>query len=211
MKQSFGRGQRVNLSVFRNSLGDLQREIVVPGPLGVSQVIRNTANARVQGFEVEGQAFLAPRFLVTANVGYLDGRYTDIFLDLTGDGAITATDRALKLPRLSPWTFGVGATYDQPLGSVGTLTARTNYAHRDRAVFSDNNVALLDPSDILDASLTLAVRNSGISLSLYGKNLLDVATHGADVQLPASFAGPTSSFLPLNKGRVIGAELAFKL
>jgi iron complex outermembrane receptor protein len=211
LKQSFGRGQRLNLALFRNSLGGLQREIVVPGPLGVSQVIRNTADARVQGVELEGQFRLAPRLLISGNLGYIDGHYTDIFLDLTGDGMVNAADHDLALPRLSPWTYGIGATYDQPLGSLGVVTARANFSHRDRAAFSDNNVARLDASDILDASLTLAVGRSGLSLSLYGKNLLNVATRGADVQLPASFAGPTSSFLPLNKGRVIGVEAAFKL
>lgn len=211
LKQSFGRGQRLNVSVFRNGLGNLQREIVLPGPLGVSQVIRNTADARVQGVEMEGQAFLAPRLLVSANVGYIDGQYTNIFFDLTGDGAVTDADRRLQLPRLSPWTYGLGVTYDQPLGHFGIMTARTNFSHRDRASFSDNNVAQLDASDILDANITLAPAGTRMTFSIYGKNLLNVATRGADVQLPISFAGPGSSFLPLNKGRVIGVEAAFKL
>ncbi|WP_246048138.1 TonB-dependent receptor [Hankyongella ginsenosidimutans] len=73
----------------------------------------------------------------------MNGQYRNVQFDLSGDGVINDVDRALKLPRLSPWTYGVGLTYDQQLGELGTATARVSFTHRDKAAFTDNNVGFL--------------------------------------------------------------------
>jgi iron complex outermembrane receptor protein len=58
-----------------------------------------------------------------------------------------------------------------------------------------------------------------MAFTVYGTNLLDEATFGGDTQLPNSpaFGGgtppgsrPPPTFSPLNKGRVIGAEMRLK-
>ena len=81
--------------------------------------------------------------------------------------------------------------------------------------------AINSASDQLDGSLALKLRDKGISITLYGRNLLDQVQFGGDTQLP--FAGGAYSdgvnapfdphpaagtFSPLNKGRVLGIELA---
>ncbi|KGB56300.1 TonB-dependent receptor precursor [Sphingopyxis sp. LC81] len=207
VKQQFGRN-RINVAGFYNRIKDLQREIVLPGPLGASQVIRNTADATIKGIEAEGLFFILPNLALSGQVGYVDGQYRNVQFDLSGDGVIDGVDRELKLPRLSPWTYGAGLTYDQRLGSFGTATARVSYNHRDKAAFTDNNRGFLQGADMLDASLTLATADTHWKFSIYGRNLLNEATIGADLQLPAAFGGVGASFSPLNKGRVIGGEVA---
>ncbi|MGN7930728.1 TonB-dependent receptor [Sphingopyxis sp. 22461] len=207
VKQQFGRN-RINVAGFYNRIKDLQREIVLPGPLGASQVIRNTADATIKGIEAEGLFFILPNLALSGQVGYVDGQYRNVQFDLSGDGVIDGVDRRLKLPRLSPWTYGAGLTYDQRLGSLGTATARVSYNHRDKAAFTDNNQGFLQGADMLDASLTLATADNHWKFSIYGRNLLNEATIGSDVQLPAAFGGVGASFSPLNKGRVIGGEVA---
>jgi len=207
VKQQFGRN-RINVAGFYNRIKDLQREIVLPGPLGASQVIRNTADATIKGIEAEGLFFILPNLALSGQLGYVDGQYRNVQFDLSGDGVINGIDRGLKLPRLSPWTYGAGLTYDQRLGSLGTATARVSYNHRDQAAFTDNNVGFLQGADMLDASLTLATSDKRWKFSIYGRNLLNEATIGSDVQLPAAFGGVGASFSPLNKGRVIGGEVA---
>ncbi|KTE00948.1 ligand-gated channel [Sphingopyxis sp. H038] len=207
VKQQFGRN-RINVAGFYNRIKDLQREIVLPGPLGASQVIRNTADATIKGIEAEGLFFILPNLALSGQVGYVDGQYRNVQFDLSGDGVINGVDRRLKLPRLSPWTYGAGLTYDQRLGSLGTATARVSYNHRDKAAFTDNNQGFLQGADMLDASLTLATADNHWKFSIYGRNLLNEATIGSDVQLPAAFGGVGASFSPLNKGRVIGGEVA---
>ena len=187
---------------------NLQREINLPGPLGVSQVIRNTADATIKGVEAEGQFFLLSNLVISGQLGYVNGQYRNVQFDLSGDGVINDVDRALKLPRLSPWTYGVGMTYDQQLGELGTATARVSFTHRDKAAFTDNNVGFLQGADMLDASLTLATDNKHWRFSIYGRNLLNEVTIGGDTPLPAAFGGTGASLSPLNRGRVIGGEVA---
>jgi len=205
-KQQFGRN-RINVAGFYNRLKNLQREINLPGPLGVSQVIRNTADATIKGVEAEGQFFLLPNLVLSAQFGYVQGTYRNVQFDISGDGVVNDADRALRLPRLSPWTYGASLTYDQPLGDFGTATLRVSYNHRDGSAFTDNNRGLLLGADMLDASVTIAA-DSSWRISAYARNLLDEATFGGDTQLPAAFGGVGASFSPLNKGRVIGGEVA---
>lgn len=121
---------------------------------------------------------------------------------------INDVDRNLKLPRLSPWTYGAGLTYDQRLGAAGMATARIDFTHRDSARFTDNNVGFLQGADMLDASLTFATANKTWRFSIYGRNLLNEVTIGGDTPLPTAFGGAGASLSPLNKGRVIGGEVA---
>ena len=206
-KQQFGRN-RINVAGFYNRLKDLQREINLPGPLGVSQVIRNTADADIKGVEAEALFFILPNLAFTGQLGYVHGKYRNIQFDLSGDGVINDIDAALELPRLSPWTYGAGLTYDQSLGKLGTMTMRVNYNHRDRAAFTDNNRGFMQGADMLDASVTLATADNGWRFSAYARNLLDEVTIGNDTQLPAAFGGVGASFSPLNRGRIYGGEVA---
>jgi iron complex outermembrane receptor protein len=50
-------------------------------------------------------------------------------------------------------------------------------------------------------------------LAAYGRNLLNSVKHGGDSQLPAVFIGQPlgGTFSPLAKGRVVGAELTWRL
>jgi iron complex outermembrane receptor protein len=206
-KQQFGRS-RINIAGFYNRIKNLQREIALPGPLGASQVIRNTADATIKGVEAEGLFFILPNLALSGQVGYVDGQYRNMKYDISGDGRIDGRDLALMLPRLSPWTYGAGLTYDQKLGALGTATARVNYNHRDQAAFTDNNIGVLQGADMLDASVTLATIDKHWKFSIYGRNLLNQVTLGGDTLLPSAFGGVGASFSPLNKGRVIGGEVS---
>lgn len=193
---------RFNIAFYRNEIDNMQREINLPDPVaGVVQIIQNTAEATIQGFEVEGQILVTENLLVQGSVGHTDGDYDRILFDLTGDGMITNTDLDLKLPRLAPWTYSIGATYDHELGAMGYLTSRINYAHRDVAAYTDNNVGVINSANVLDASLAWTTRNEQVTFSVYGRNLLDEAWAGGDTQLPFG------SFSPLNKGLVTGIEV----
>jgi len=123
----------------------------------------------------------------------------------------------LQLPRLAPWSYGGSASYDMPLASMGTLTARVSFNHRDREYFTDNNAGYFSPVEMLDAGLTWVPAGGWASFSVYGKNLLNSVTYGGDTVLPPialfGYGGPghpLPTFSPLNKGRVIGGEVRFK-
>jgi iron complex outermembrane receptor protein len=209
-----GRG-RINLAVFHNTIDRMQRETNIADPVaGVQQVIVNAGEAVIQGAELEARFGITENFLVSAQVGYTDGEYETVTADLSGDGLINATDLALQIPRLAPWTYGVNLIYDLPIMG-GMLSSRVGYNHRDEAYYTDNNRGVLAEVDFFDANFTFTPDQGNWSLVIYGDNLTDEATWGGDTVLPDSplFGGDAvpgnapPTFSPLNEGRVIGAEL----
>ncbi|WP_439547347.1 TonB-dependent receptor [Sandarakinorhabdus sp.] len=205
LKQDFGRVLRLNVAAFHNTVLGLQREIILPVlPIGTTQVIRNSANLRLQGIEAEAVLKIGNHVTINGQFGYTDGKYTDIFFDLTGDRVINDRDFALVPPRLAPWTYGINANFTHDVRGVGELQARVGYTHRDAAWSNDNNTGLLSAADLVDANLSVETANRQWKFSIYGTNLLNDQTEGNVSPLPF-FAG--STFSSINRGRVIGAEV----
>ncbi len=204
-----GRGT-LNVAGFYTLIDDMQREVNLPSEAsGVLQLIRNTADARLFGFEAEGQFAVLDNFLLRGSVGYTNGEYTEVRFDLNGDGLVNSADEELDIPRLAPLTYNVGFVYDYDLGDIGIATLRFNYAHRDESAFTDNNRGILNAADIIDAGLDLLTWDDRAVLSFYGKNLLNDVQHGNDTQLGDTLAGfPLGgTFAPLTRGRTVGVEL----
>lgn len=216
----------LNLAAFRTDVGNMQREVNEGSAAGVAQSIFNTADARIDGIEGEGRFAVNKHLLLTANFGYIDGRYTKVLFDLSSDGAVNAADRALALPRLPKWTYGAGAVLDFPTGEGSSILARANWQFRDRFAYTDNNFGWIASANNLDASISY---NTGaLTFTIYGRNLLDQVQHGGDTQLGSGaaqipvFGGPLSTgvnrpfaenpavgtFSPLARGRVLGVELS---
>lgn len=217
-----GRGT-LNFAGYHTDVDDMQREVSQSdGGSGLAQSVYNTADASIWGAEAEASYAINKRFVVNANVGYIDADYTKVFYDISGDGVIGPADMALALPRVPEWTYGVGATYTLPMGEVASLVASGRFQHRDRYAYTDNNFGWVGESDWLDADLTWNTPVRGMSLSFYGRNLLDEVQFGGDTQIP--FGGPLSdgtnrpfdprptagTFSPLVKGRTLGVEVAME-
>ncbi len=213
----------LNVAGFVTKVGNMQREVNLADPgAGVVQNILNTADATITGFEAEGRLRVTNALALTANLGITDAAYDKVLFDISGDGLISDADLALDLPRVSPLTIGAGLIHDLDLGSGGTILTRVNYQYRDRAAYTDDNFGWLNALDMLEANITWTTPVQGLSLSLYGRNLLDDVQEGGDTQVP--FAGPLSdgvqspfqarpgagTFSPLMRGRNIGIEAMFE-
>lgn len=202
--QPAGGKATINVAVFKTTVDDMQREInLADAVAGVVQLIRNTADADIFGIELETRILLTDNLIFTGNLGRLDGEYTNVLFDLNSDGVTNATDLSLDIPRLSPWTWGMGFIHSLDLGSFGSLDTRFNYSHRDDNAYTDNNLGILQGADIVDMSFGLNIHDRA-TVSIYGQNLLNEVTHGGETQLPSTLGGGT--FAPLNKGRVAGVE-----
>jgi iron complex outermembrane receptor protein len=219
-KQDFADGRvRLNAAAFHNKIDSIQREINTPGALGVTQVIRNAGDATIQGGELEARVRVMDGLTFAVQAGYTDGEYDSLEFDLNGDSVINDADFALELPRLSPWTYGASIMHDLQLGSLGELASQVHFNHRDASFYTDNNRGTLNAADILNVNFTFYPATGPMSFTVYATNLLDEVTFGGDTQLPDSpaFGGdgpgggrPPPTFSPLNKGRVIGAEIKLK-
>ncbi|WP_105101421.1 TonB-dependent receptor [Microbulbifer pacificus] len=203
---------KANMALFHNTIDDMQREVNLPiEPAGVAQLIRNTANATIRGAEFELMAAASENLLLTMNLGYVDGEYDDVWLDISGDGVVDGADYALEIPRLAPWTYGVGMVHDLQLGSWGALTSRINYNHRDASAYTDNNLGMLSEVEMVDFSIGIEPDGGNYRVALFGKNMLDEVSEGNDTQLPTSMGGVGASFTPLNRGRIVGIELNYEI
>ncbi|WP_445362167.1 TonB-dependent receptor [Microbulbifer sp. ANSA003] len=203
---------RTNMAVFHNTIYDMQREENLADALsGVAQIIRNTADATIRGAELEAMAALSDNLLFTFNVGYVDGDYDKVLGDLNFDGVVDDKDLGLEIPRLAPWTYGVGLVHDLSLGSLGTLTSRINFNHRDEAPYTDDNKGMLSEVEMLDFSIGFTPDSGQYTVSVFGKNMLDEVNEANDTQLPVKLGGIGASFTPLNKGRVMGVEFLYEL
>ncbi len=211
-KSEFGRG-RLNGALFYNEITDMQREINLPGPIGVIQLVRNTADATILGIELDGTFSLTDNLLATASVGWIDAEYDKVKFDLNGDGVIDGQDKKLDLPRAAELTYSVGLLHDLTLGSWGIMSSRISYSYRDDSFYTDNNLGFLLEQERLDAGIDLAVNDGRWVFSLYGRNLTDEVLHGGDTQLPDTISGVTTggTFSPLAKGRTYGLEVTFNL
>ena len=199
----------------------MQREVNLADPgAGVVQNITNTADATISGFEAEARMRVSNSLVFTANFGVLDARYDRILFDISGDGRLDAQDLELSIPRVPPVTVGAGLLHEAQL-KRGSIVTRVNYQYRDRASFTDDNFGWLNDVSMLEANITWNTSVDGLSLSLYGRNLLDQVREGGDTQVP--FGGPLSdrvntpfqalpgagTFSPLLRGRDIGVEVLF--
>tara|TARA_A100001391_G_scaffold7621_6_gene4923 strand:- start:3774 stop:6023 length:2250 start_codon:yes stop_codon:yes gene_type:complete len=208
-------------AVFRSEVDNMQREVVVASPTsGLAQSVYNTADARITGFEGEAMWSAVPGVDLVANVGLTDAKYVRVFYDISGDGAIGPADLALALPRAPRWTYGGSISYEADVLGDKYVRAFITFQHRDRFAYSDNNFGYNDAADRIDASLAFGCNTCGVTLSLFGRNLLDEVQFGADAGLPFS-GGPFSdgtnrpfdprpaqgTFSPVAKGRVLGVAL----
>ena len=204
-------------AVFYNLIDDMQRELNFPIPDGIAQVIRNTADVKMLGFELDGLVAIADNLLLLGSVGYINPEYTKVKHDLNFDKNIDEKDEALEVPRAAKWTYSIGLTHDTGAASWGRMTSRINYAYRDKSYFTDDNRGYLLEQNILDAGIDIIPANGRFSIGLYGKNLLNEVKHGGDSQLPHPLGDPRSlaaplggTFSPLAKGRIFGVQLTYR-
>ncbi len=208
-KSEIGRG-RFNAAIFYNNIQDMQRELNFAGPIGVVQLIRNTADADIMGIELDGAYGITEHLVVNFSAGWLDAEYSKVTADLNQDGLINSGDKSLDLPRAPEWTYSIGLNHDFDIGSVGYISSFINYAYRDDSAYTDDNLGYLLEQDIVDIGIDFHTNDEQWVVGLYGKNLLNEVSHGGDTQLNmigTIQAGGT--FAPLSKGRVYGAQVTY--
>jgi len=214
---------QINAAFFLTKVQDMQREVNLADPgAGVSQLISNTADATILGLEFEGQYLLTDDLLLMGNFGWIDASYDEVRFDISGDGLVDSTDENLAIPRVPEFTYGVSLLWDVDLGASGGLATRVAFQHRDEFAYTDNNFGFIQEADMLEANVTWRTPVEGLSLSVYGENLLDEVQAGGDTQLP--FGGPlgngvnepfdffpaVGTLSPLKRGRVMGFEATFE-
>jgi len=170
----------VNVDVFLSDYKDLQVTSDIYQPLTNTYVstVRNAAQSRSQGVELEMKWALTRALTLGANVGYLDAHYVSypsaaptalqqqnglLVQDLSG----SPTDFAPK------WSGSLMASYSVPLGNYRLLTEVTPYFSSSFFTSSgtDDSLDLVGGYVRLDARLSLSAVGQHWTLDLIGKNL----------------------------------------
>ncbi len=158
---------RANLAVFNTDYDDLQTTVVD----GLSPVFQNAGSARIRGFEAETEAHLISRLSLTANLGYLDAKYTHL-----DPGAFVTLDD--KLPNTPKWSGTVGATYSVDLPGQAQLNLEADYNYKSTMARDAQNSRYLfsGDSNTVNAAATYAASGGAWRLTLGVHNLTDDRT-----------------------------------
>ncbi len=165
---------RTNLSLFSAKYGNLQvaGSGLTFGVPAASQVLVNAGDAKAKGFELEATAVPIQAVTLTANVGYLDFKYTRLDPRYVAAGNTLATQR----PK---WTGMFAAQYVSPpvFGDAHfNLRGDANYraAHDGSGNILFRNIGRIPKSLLLNGRLALediALGSAKGSVAVWGKNL----------------------------------------
>ncbi|MBT8443576.1 MAG: TonB-dependent receptor, partial [Gammaproteobacteria bacterium] len=209
LKTELGDGRmRLNVAAFYNDIKDMQRELNLPDPFVV--VLQGTINAgdvTIKGIEADFAALLTDTFSVNLSAGWQDGEYDSVSplvaqisaglggLPILGD----------ELPRLAPFNYSIGFSWDIPLATNGLINVNGNYTYRDENPYNDSNTEIFDEQKRSNLSLNWFSPNEIWQVSVYGKNLTDEANWGNLTSIAGLFTAG-----PMQKGRTIGLEINYR-
>jgi len=124
---------RLNGAIFFNDYTDMQFTLSSSDSSGAQIIIvGNAGAAEVKGFELETVMLPSANFKLTASVGYLDAKYTEI-------DPGTGLNLDLKLIGSPEWSAAVGAEYTVPLQNSSSLAFRADYNYRTKVYFDTVN------------------------------------------------------------------------
>lgn len=174
---------RVNLAAFWNNYKNLQVAYFTPG-VTATQVFANAANERARGVELELTAIPFEHLTLTANVGYLDARYSSFVANLGAanfkSAACNATvDRAAAgacylIPYRSPmWSGRVGASYEWDVNGHGTITPEVafNFESTHATDLLNHPQGLQPTFSTIDGSIAYQDPSERYRVSVWGKNV----------------------------------------
>jgi len=165
----FDRRLVVNAAAFYNDYSDIQLSSSQPTPDGnIDTVIENAGKARIQGFEVELSAVPAAGLTLSAGIGYIDAKFTE----LNPGASVTLDSKFQKTP---DWTGNLGAQYDTPVGNYGTLSLRGDLTYRSKYYNDVNNSELLAQGELalIDARVAFQHSSGDWEVFAFGTNLTD--------------------------------------
>jgi len=179
----------LNLTAFHMDYEDMQIELAVPSldeagnvvGTGTQLAIENAGKAQFEGVELEFEWQATDWWRLSGNVGYLDAKYEDLFVNIWGDQDATGAllppqdETSLDLRRAPKWNYGITSVMNWGMGE-GELSGRVSYNWTDdyEATITNYYGSAIKSYGILDASISYELNSW--TLSLFGRNLTDEDT-----------------------------------
>jgi iron complex outermembrane receptor protein len=212
------RAVRLNVSVYRNTLNDAQRNVNVNYGLVSNTVITNVARVRNKGFEADLTIRPVRGLSLTASGAYNDYKY----LEYTDAGGDRRNDRSRYLPK---YTFNLSAAYTTALTDRLTSSFNVDLSERgamagDRCTVSGPSACWAGSADVtgktreqiskeifdvtslpalttLNARVTFGLDNDAYTFAIWGRNILGQQKPQSSIGLLVPYRNyVTGDFLP---------------
>ena len=182
----FDRKLRFDVDAFYGKLKNAQVGVsVCPDGSTPCAALINGGNAREWGVEAEFLARPVDGFSIDGSASYLNFKYTKLAPGTT----IDLNEPFAGSPK---WKWTLGAQYEIPLGSFGSLTPRVDASYQAKIYsgFTYNTVPqFIDAYTLVNARLTWQNEDKDLSVSLEGTNLTDKYYYVTLFDLRAAGAG----------------------
>jgi len=169
----------------------------------------NIDKTRIKGFEVAAVLRVAQGIRLNSSVGYSDAKVKEFTPPLNFAGS--AADFVGKTPpRVSKWTFNVGADIDMSVSDSAEIYFRPEYRYISKFAFDLGNNYVAPHQDLLDMRLGVRSKDAGWSVTGWVKNALN--TKVTPSYQPAVLTGHPlgiDAFYP-PVGATYGIELGFQ-
>ncbi len=228
-------GLRTNLALYHQWYKDIQRSSTTLTPVGVGNVVRNAASAKIKGLEFESELRLGSIARISFNYAYIDakyGSYPTLFYAPTNPNAnaqgFIPQDRSnFPFTYIPKHQINGSVVLTPEVGDIGDLTLTANvyyqskvfqgddYYNADTLKFATNNGVL--PANVYYAQPGYALVNaraqldniagSGISAAIWGRNLFDKRYVDSAVLFQNSIGFGTGIYGP---PRTYGIDLSVK-
>ncbi|WP_197411767.1 TonB-dependent receptor [Sphingopyxis sp. HXXIV] len=222
---------RLNVTGFVTKFKQLEFGVFFPNPnvaSGQETAQLNIGAATTKGLEFEATLKPTQDFRLSANVGYLDAKYTDFCADIDGPSAfatpptstcgdvtllpngtylVDVDHTAKKLVRAPKWQTNFSADYSIPLGSAGTINLRAAMTYRSTYFSTVANDLAGKTGDftLIDGSISWQSEDERFRVMLWGKNLTD-KTYVAALTPTANFFTQRFYNAPRTFGLTLGAS-----
>lgn len=204
-----GGSGRFNLAAYTQDYRNIQRQqgAIINGVL--VQTIVNAAAARIKGFEAELELRPVDFIDFGLNVSHIDAKYTSWM----NSGVDISASQFAATPE---WTVSSNLGFTVPMGEAGNLHVRGDIYHQSKTNVSDMNylpaqnrispTSILPAYTLVNARIDLAnIGGTGLSASVWAKNLFDVEYQAGGTDLATLGLGYTADFL--GAPRTYGVEL----
>ena len=174
---------QLNVTAFRNDFKNKQESAIVFDATTntVVTLFTNVGGLRYQGLEAELQWIITDQLDVSATLGYLDAKYTDLMIGYPGNktGPVPIVNATFLIPRNAPeYTLGAAINYTIPIGP-GELALGTRFNWVDD-IYGDiynTSTSFVDAHENVSASASYSFGK--YKVSLFGQNLTDYQNEAA--------------------------------
>ncbi|WP_228726947.1 TonB-dependent receptor [Novosphingobium aureum] len=168
---------RTNFAMFYTNYRDMQVAQIYFDSATNTQGNRilNAGKSEIKGFEFEATAAPVDGMMLRGSVAYLDAKYKDFLYGDPVSGEIYDLE-GYRLQNAPKWNATAGVNFVIPVGDGGELVSDASYSYTSAKYYTailDTPRSRIQPTHLIDGSITYYPDGRAWSIGLWAKNLLD--------------------------------------